>query len=454
MDFEWTKGHWLVIFSETPLWLVLLISLAVTLPVGMGRISFLLALLFVPLLRTARFIRARIGVDNGTLLLRAGWLFRKEERISAAFVTGVELNQSLLLRPWGIWQVRISFLGAAFRPVFALPRDQADTLLCLLLGKKGSRGSACKASKREFIRWGLFQPRTVKITALLTPFLAAISALLRLLSRQTLAPQDYEAALRVIFYLALLGGVLLGLYLLGSLVSLLYKLIIYYRFRVTSYDRLLHVAHGLLRKREFWFSRNWIIGMRLTQSALMRPFGYYTVRLTARGYGGFRRTPLLFPMARRETLETLLQAALLQPLPRLLLQPPARSRRYFLWRWPIWISGGATLICAALDLRVFGGLAFFLFLAAFADGALRRRNAAAGASQGLILIAGGGLLQSIELFRRSAAGEASVLAPVWKLRQGLCSLAIRLPGNFLRKSVAAPNLDAAKTHILQRFLLR
>ena len=273
MDFEWTKGHWLVIFSETPLWLVLLISLAVTLPVGMGRISFLLALLFVPLLRTARFIRARIGVDNGTLLLRAGWLFRKEERISAAFVTGVELNQNLLLRPWGIWQVRISFLGAAFRPVFALPRDQADTLLCLLLGKKGSRGSACKASKREFIRWGLFQPRTVKITALLTPFLAAISALLRLLSRQTLAPQDYEAALRVIFYLALLGGVLLGLYLLGSLVSLLYKLIIYYRFRVTSYDRLLHAAKTgilVLKKLDHRHAPN-PIGLNAALRILYRP---------------------------------------------------------------------------------------------------------------------------------------------------------------------------------------
>jgi len=102
------------------------------------------------------------------------------------------------------------------------------------------------------------------------------------------------------------AAIILGIFLLVSwLLSLLFNIVRYSNFSVTSTKHIIEVNSGVLTKKRFYISTDKINYVDLRQNLIMKIFNVMSVNVSCFGYGKDRKKnmPVLMPIQRKTSVE-------------------------------------------------------------------------------------------------------------------------------------------------------
>jgi putative membrane protein len=326
-------------------------------------------------------------VAGGAFRLRQGVLQKNERTIPLDHVQSVDTVQGIILRLFGVVEVRIETAGGgASEPDASLQALDPPSTEALRREIEGSRRGPAEEEAagptvvRELgTRDLLLAGATSGQIGVALSLIAVASQLFDNVFSQSLAQRLVETLAPRSVTIALLYVLVLGL--LAWLLAIGGTVLAYTGFTLSRAGDFLYIRRGLLERREATIPLARIQAIRIVEGLLRQPFGLASLRVESAGYGEDAGvSTALFPLLPRKEV----QALLLDAVPEFAVAPtlnalPRRALRRYVLRSTLPIL---FLLAAAgfVSLLAFGfvawGLAALLLpLPAALYGWLRYRDA-------------------------------------------------------------------------------
>ena len=356
--------------TDNPMWLI--IALGVTVLFGV-----------------ARWFTTTYRIEPQEVQLRAGVLQRKVLSVPRNRIRSVSTDARLLHRLLGLTVLRVSTgqeaRGDAAFALDAVEAEQVPRLRAILLADSLAADTAEEAAPtgRVLARW---QPSWLRYSPLSLTGLAMIVAAFGLayqagagavLQNSRIAQSGLDAAERFGVAASVAVGVVVVL-VASVLLSVLRSLVTFGNLVLTRRDSagndgVLHLEHGLLRRREHTFDMRRLRGGTLREPLLVRLFGGARLDAVMTGVDGAGEASLLLPPCPAQTAQAVLTELIARPDavtgPLRAHGPVATRRRWTralvvpailgvalvvaaivvgvpVWVWPVWAV--LTVCCAML----------------------------------------------------------------------------------------------------------
>jgi putative membrane protein len=359
----------------------------------------------------ARWFTTSYRIEPDEVQLRTGLLQRKTLSVPRNRIRSVSTDARLLHRLLGLTVLRISTgqeaKGDTEFALDAVEAQQVPRLRAILLADAVPVAEA--PAGRELARW---QPSWLRYSPLSFTGLAMIAAAVGVVYQAGVgaALRDSELAqsgIALVERLGTLAAVVAGalVVLVASVVlSVLRSLLTYGNLVLRRDSDVLHMEHGLLRRREHTYDMRRLRGGTLREPLLVRAFGGARLDAVMTGVGGEGEASLLLPPCPSDTARGVLAELIGNPgaveAPLVAHGPAAVRRRWTralalpavagvallalgvpVWAWVLWgLSVGCAALLAADRARSLGHLVRDGWLVAGAGSLERRRDhlAAAG----------------------------------------------------------------------------
>jgi putative membrane protein len=386
----------------------------------------------------ARWFTTSYRIDSQEVRLRTGVLQRKVLSVPRNRIRSVSTDARLLHRLLGLTVLRVSTgqeaKGDTAFALDAVEAAQVPRLRAILLADSlAPAEQEVSAQGRELARW---QPSWLRYSPLSFTGLAMIAAAVGLvyqvgagaaLQHSEIAESGLHAAERAGVVVSV-AVVAVGVLVASVVLSVLRSLVTYGNLVLRRDADVLHLEHGLLRKREHTYDMRRLRGGTLREPLLVRLFGGARLDAVMTGVGGAGEASLLLPPCPRAAAESVLSELIAAPDPvngALRVHGAAATRRRWtralawpavlliamvvfiswmpVWLWPVWAV--LTVCCALLAVdrsRALGHRVDAEWLVARAGSLDRRRDCIAAA--GII----GWTVRQTLLQRR--AGVATLIA--------------------------------------------
>jgi putative membrane protein len=360
----------------------------------------------------ARWFTTTYRIDSEEVQLRTGVLQRRVISVPRNRIRSVTTDARLLHRLLGLAVLRLSTgqetKGDTAFALDAVEAAQVPRLRAVLLAD--SLAPSAVAAGRELARW---QPSWLRYSPLSSTGLAMIAAAVGLvyqagvvaaLQNSRLARSGLDAVER--FGVVASAVVAAVVVVVASVVlSVLRSLVTYANLVLRRDGDVLHLEHGLLRRRERTFDTRRLRGGTLREPLLVRLFGGARLDAVMTGVHGAGEASLLLPPCPRSTAATVLSELIGRPevvAGRLRAHGAAATRRRWtralalpavqliamialyrwtpVWLWPAWAV--LTVCCAVLAIdrsRALGHRVDAQWLVARAGSLHRRRDCIAAA---------------------------------------------------------------------------
>ncbi len=356
--------------TDNPMWLI--IALGVTVLFGV-----------------ARWFTTTYRIEPQEVQLRAGVLQRKVLSVPRNRIRSVSTDARLLHRLLGLTVLRVSTgqeaRGDAEFALDAVEAEQVPRLRAILLADSLAADTAEETAPtgRVLARW---QPSWLRYSPLSLTGLAMIVAAFGLayqagagavLENSRIAQSGLDAAQRFGVAASVAVGVVVVL-VASVLLSVLRSLVTFGNLVLTRRDSagndgVLHLEHGLLRRREHTFDMRRLRGGTLREPLLVRLFGGARLDAVMTGVDGAGEASLLLPPCPAQTAQAVLTELIARPDavtgPLRAHGPVATRRRWTralvvpailgvalvvaaivvgvpVWVWPVWAV--LTVCCALL----------------------------------------------------------------------------------------------------------
>ncbi len=273
-----------------------------------------------------RWFTTTYRIEPDEVQLRTGVLQRKVVSVPRNRIRSVQTDARLLHQLLGLTVLRVSTgQEAKGDTVFALdavPADEVPRLRSILLADSLTRqddvGEQRESGGRELARW---HPSWLRYSPLSLTGLAMIAAAVGVvyqaglgaaLEHSRLAESGRDAAQRfgVIASVAVVAAVVV---LASVVLSVLRSLVTYGNLVLRRDADVLHLEHGLLRKREHTFDMRRLRGGTLRQPLLVRLLGGARLDAVMTGVAGAGEASLLLPPCPARTAESVLAELIHNP---------------------------------------------------------------------------------------------------------------------------------------------
>ena len=273
-----------------------------------------------------RWFTTTYRIEPDEVQLRTGVLQRKVVSVPRNRIRSVQTDARLLHQLLGLTVLRVSTgQEAKGDTVFALdavPADEVPRLRSILLADSLTRqddaGEQRESRGRELARW---HPSWLRYSPLSLTGLAMIVAAVGVvyqaglgaaLEHSRLAESGRDAAQRfgVIASVAVVAAVVV---LASVVLSVLRSLVTYGNLVLRRDADVLHLEHGLLRKREHTFDMRRLRGGTLRQPLLVRLLGGARLDAVMTGVAGAGEASLLLPPCPARTAESVLAELIHNP---------------------------------------------------------------------------------------------------------------------------------------------
>lgn len=278
-------------------------------------------------------------IDDREVRVDTGVLWRRSTRVGFARLQSVDIVQPFAARPFGLVELRID-AGGGDRPLVLryLRRAHADGLRTFLLARAHGQNRSVTEdpgpAASAFTDLGSDDRPLVTVGAsrLVGSFLLSTEWLLIAGALGLVVGVGWLFGVLPFLVPALIPAALAAVSLIGR------RVLSMFRFTLAESPRGLRVTRGLTNLSSQSVPLNRVQGIRITQSLLWRPFGWYRIDVDVLGYRSEREgdsgspSTVLLPVADRGEVAVVVQRVLpgldLAAVP--LTRPPRRAR---LLRW-------------------------------------------------------------------------------------------------------------------------
>ncbi len=264
---------------------------------------------------TWRFTAFVIGADE--LRIETGVLRRRSTRIAFDRIQSVDLLQPLAARLFGLCELRIDVGGSGSRRRlrYLTHRDGARFRDYLIARAHGVKDAELRETAGEVDRFADRAPDH-RVIATATPELLIFGFLL---SHDVIVTVAIFAV--VIVVAAVNGAIAASLAVVVPMVFGLYSLVTrrllnQFNFSLSDTGQGLRISRGLTSLTSQSIPRDRVQGLRVRQSLLWRPFGWYRVDVDVLGHKSGREdnesggSSILLPVARKRDVAAVLDAVL------------------------------------------------------------------------------------------------------------------------------------------------
>jgi putative membrane protein len=336
-------------------------------------ILVVLAVLTVPsiALATAHYLSFRYAVTGEELVYRSGVLRRRQRVIPLSRVQNIEVRQSLVQRLAGVAELRVETAGTGSEPEAALSvlrRAEADALRHSLLARRGAASpigapataDALATETAPLVRLtppelaiaGATANEAGLIAAALVGALQFVDELPLPLERYLPDVETYFAGQSLAGTIMVVAVLLVGLIVIGWLVSIIGSVVGYHDFTLWRTGDDLQKRYGLLSRREGSVPLRRVQSIRVEESLLRRPLKLASLKIETAGgpaqrqRGGAEAFVPITPASRvPELVQALFPAFALHAVPLTPVHP--RSRRRAFTRYAVglvMLAGGLTVL--------------------------------------------------------------------------------------------------------------
>lgn len=436
--------------------------------------GLLAVVLIAPVSRLIQYLTTWYIVDETRLLVRTGWLNKKEKEVPLANITTVDFTQTFLFQLTNVCAVHVDTAGSiggdAAQLKMVLKKKDAVYVKKLLLVKQNreeireeeisedTSGNTIMASLGEILLMGLLRSKAAIVIQLLTYAGVGVSIFSKIFMERTVDGEDVmvEYLLSMSAPLLIIAAVL-GLYLVGVAVSIALSAVRYYGFRVTNRDNSIFVEYGLFTRKTHTLMKDKISGVSFNQSLFMRFFGRGTLEVFAAGYGNGQiennelEIAVLYPVLRKAKLYDFLERFLPEVKSR---EPLVKARRkdalyFFLCRrffFACLFFAACVLVPIDYPLVEWGLLAAGIFSLLLAAGSvlLESVNTAFSANKEVMLLTCGGYTKNTILLKTDKVETIEETASQRKRgKRGITNiyLGVLAPGGAARHKVRNLSLE-------------
>jgi len=281
-----------------------------------------------------KWFTARYHLGNGYTLTQ-GLLSRRQLRLPPDEAATIESDTSLFLWLFRARRLRVNTAGRTDKPdaVFYVSAKTAKEIM-----KKDPPATSARYGAKLWPIIMLAASGSNAAFGLITlaPVVYQIADIIG-----SAAPRETQEHLGRIAQVGLppLLENLAGLFIWGWALAFIFMALRYGGFHAERGGQRLHIAAGVLTRREFLIKRDRVTELEWRQTLLMRLFSLHTVSLTAAGYGREKGTrPILVPAASKKETESAVKRLLPDfPETPVTVRPQKSAVFQYLWQ-PLAVS--------------------------------------------------------------------------------------------------------------------
>ncbi|OFI07540.1 bacterial membrane flanked domain protein [Clostridium acetireducens DSM 10703] len=257
--------------------------------------------------------------------------------------------------------------------------------------------------------------------------------------------------------IVILIGFMLFLYILITILSIIFETIRLYNFTVKSDKEKISISYGLLNKKEYSFNIDKIYGLRYKQSILQQILNIYTVEIITIGYGDEENeNALLYPIAednfKNEFIKKLLPNLTFEGE---LNKPPKSSlRRFILKKLIIWliILIPAYVFIKFIPSNIKLSIIILILCSSLILGYLNYKNTSLGVSKDSLIASTGAFLKTTTIIRQDTLQSITKKQGIFQKMGKVCDYKIDLYSNTLGDIIHVKHMDENVYEKLQQNL--
>ncbi len=280
---------------------------------------FLAAIIVISILEWRKTI---FYIDDDLLVYEKGVISKSKEEIPFSKINTIDVGQTLLDRMFNVLNMKIdtgSAVAAKSELKIMADKKCIEELKDIILSSKkvatGENSESIESNivnstvkkvitNGEILKYALTKSKlgwAIGGFFLLNNVLDDIGKFLNISFSKFISSNmniDFIKAKSIAICIAILVGFVVSIYILITILSIVFESIRLYNFTVMSDEEKISISYGILSKKEYSFNIDKIYGIRYKQSILQQILNIYTVEIITIGYGDEKdEKALLYPIA-------------------------------------------------------------------------------------------------------------------------------------------------------------
>ncbi|MGF6375704.1 putative membrane protein [Clostridiales Family XIII bacterium PM5-7] len=314
---------------------------------------------FGPINRVIKYLTTTYAIDDEKLIIKQGWIAKKNIEIPLSTITTVDVSQSLINRVFNTYSLRAdnasNLSDSETKIKMTFGKEDAFLVKSLLLSgkttidgfnldasgeeEKKATGDAYIVKAKDLLIMGAIKSKGaffIQASALLITGVSILSQMIDI-SSKGIASTLIDLAQNFGMTIMSLIGIFV-FFLIAIVCGAVGTLIKYYDFHVLDNGESLRIEYGLITKKKFTIHKRKITGFFYEQSMVMNLLDTGVLHLFAIGYGqsGDEQTseePMLFPLLPKRLLTKVMGDILPEMKETSQYERPERKAfRYFFFR--------------------------------------------------------------------------------------------------------------------------
>ncbi|ADL53012.1 PH domain-containing protein [Clostridium cellulovorans] len=258
--------------------------------------------------------------------------------------------------------------------------------------------------------------------------------------------------------IAMILGMLIMVYVVVTIVSIIFEIIKMYNFTVKVQNKNFNISYGLLSKKEYSIPIEKIHALKYKQSIMQQLLGIYTLEAITIGYGDEKNEKaILYPIANDKFKEEFLSSI----LPEMIFsgevrKPPKSSlKRFIFMRTLIFlvILIGLYFIIYAIPVEIKVGVIVVITLFSMLLGYLNYKNTSLGVTEKSIIASSGSLTKTTTLIKQSSIQSIEKIQNPFQRKAKVCDYKIDIYANVLAEVVKVRHMDESLNSELDKNLI-
>lgn len=233
---------------------------------------------------------------------------------------------------------------------------------------------------------------------------------------------------------------LLGIFMMGLVLSLIKNCLKYSLFHVYTEDGKLHISHGLIHKKNYSFDIHKVKGVHIRQKLPMQLTKRCSIEIESMGYGDEAgERAILFPFCTIKESQKIIRDL----LPEFQFQQdvdkafPMVYARFIIKKLVITV-----LIASVVSYYVpYGFLSFILVLVAWLVGHMQYHNTTIAMSDTLVYMSYNGFSKKQSIIKINAIQSMKMSTTFFQKRKNICNYTINIWGKVVGKNITVKNIS-------------
>lgn len=383
-------------------------------------------------------------IEEGEFRVEQGVLIRKKNFIPLEKIHSIDFTESLLHQIFGVVKVQMQTAGGIEPEVklTAVTKEEANRLKQEILSWNNLTSlqevpvevtmNERVITTKELVMTGI---TSGKIGIIFSGVITLVSVIV-----QVFEGVDFKAYLPQ--FSDWQGYIVLGIAVLAVtwIISVIYTIILYGNFTVQRKEDKLFISYGILERKQFTISLFRIQSLKIVEGLLRQPLGYVTLQLVyAGGEVGQPMNVLLFPLMKKEKVETFLQTFLPDYAESLEVQglPKGAKSRYIYWNTIPWLPIVAGLI---YFFPIWGLLSLLLLPVGALFGALKFSDAGFALTGNKVIFRSRKLARTTGIIPRLRIQSHMLQRSYFQQRKGLVTCLVSVASSFAGENFEVKDL--------------